>query len=101
MNAIKTLLAALALCFAALTHAGGTIDINRADAATLEQLHGIGPSKARAIVDYREANGPFLQLEDLAKVKGIGLRTVEENRERMTVGGLDGDAVAAAEGGQR
>jgi competence protein ComEA len=97
MNVFKTLLAVLALAFAALTHAGEAIDINRADAATLAQLHGIGPAKAQAIVEYREANGPFLQVEDLAKVKGIGLRTVEDNRAMVTVGG---EPVASADPGQ-
>ncbi len=98
MNVFKTLLAVLALAFAALTHAGEPIDINRADATQLEQLHGIGPAKAQAIIEYREANGPFLQVEDLAKVKGIGLRTVEDNRALVTVGG---EAVASSDAGQR
>ncbi len=87
MNLLKALFATLILAFAALAHAGEPIDINRADATALEQLHGIGPAKAQAIVEFREANGPFLQVEDLAKVKGIGLRTVEQNRSVMTVGG--------------
>ena len=87
MNMLKSVFAALVLAFAAFVHAGEPVDINRADATALEQLHGIGPAKAQAIVEYREANGPFLQIEDLAKVKGIGRRTVEDNRTAMTVGG--------------
>lgn len=97
MNLLKAIFATLILAFAALTHAGEPIDLNRADAATLEQLHGIGPAKAQAIVEFREANGPFLQVEDLAKVKGIGLRTVEQNRSVMTVGG---EPVASTDAGQ-
>jgi competence protein ComEA len=97
MNLFKAIVATLILAFTALTHAGEPIDINRADVTTLEQLHGIGPAKAQAIVEYREANGPFLQIEDLAKVKGIGLRTVEDNRGLMTVGG---EPVASADAGQ-
>ena len=62
------------------------VDINSADAATLaQQLNGVGAAKAAAIVAYREANGPFAQVEDLEEVKGIGSATVETNRDRMRV----------------
>lgn len=61
------------------------ININTADATTLADLDGIGASKAEAIVAYREANGPFETAEDLSNVKGIGVRTVEKNAERLTV----------------
>lgn len=87
MIMLKTLFAALLFAFASLAFAGDVVDLNRADAATLEQLQGVGPAKAEAIVAYREANGPFATVEDLAKVQGIGLRTVELNRDQMTVGG--------------
>ena len=45
------------------------------------------PSKAQAIVDYRKAHGSFKSAEQLALVKGIGLKTVEKNRDRIVVGG--------------
>jgi len=61
------------------------ININSADAATLASLDGIGDSKAEAIVAYRETNGPFATTQDLSNVKGIGVRTVEKNAERLTV----------------
>jgi len=62
------------------------VDINKADAETLTtQLIGIGPSKAAAIVAYREANGPFRSVDDLVFVKGIGQATVEKNRDRLIV----------------
>ena len=63
----------------------GAININTADVATLADLNGIGDSKAQAIVAYREANGPFASVEDLANVKGIGARTVEKNADRIAV----------------
>ena len=50
----------------------GKININTADAVLLESLPGIGPSLAQRIVDYREANGPFAQVEDIVNVSGIG-----------------------------
>lgn len=86
MNLFKTLFATVLLAFAAFSFAGDVVDINSADAQTLEQLQGVGPAKALAIVAYREANGPFATIEDLAKVQGIGLRTVEINRDSMSVG---------------
>ena len=57
---------------------GSTININTADAATLDQLPGVGPSKASAIVAFREANGPFAACSDLQRVAGIGPKTVEK-----------------------
>lgn len=68
--------------------AADKVDINSADAATLDDvLLNVGPSKAAAIVDYREANGAFRSPEQLALVKGIGLKTIEKNRDRIVVGG--------------
>ena len=62
------------------------IDLNSADAATLErELKGIGEVKAKAIVAYREANGPFASVEELLEVKGIGSATLEKNRDKLTV----------------
>ena len=62
------------------------VNINTADATTLAAgLNGIGPSKAQAIVAYRDANGPFQSADQLASVKGIGLATVEKNRDRIEV----------------
>jgi competence protein ComEA len=50
----------------------GPIDLNRASAADLETLPGIGPATAAAIVDDRERNGPFSSVDDLERVPGIG-----------------------------
>jgi competence protein ComEA len=63
------------------------VDINNADAETLaSSIDGVGESKARAIVEYREANGPFARVDDLANVKGIGSKTVANNRANLTAG---------------
>lgn len=62
------------------------VNINTADAALLAaSLNGIGPSKAAAIVSYREINGPFSSADQLADVKGVGISTVEKNREDILV----------------
>jgi comEA protein len=54
-----------------------TVNINTAHSVDLEALPGIGPVKAQAIVDYRNANGDFGSIEDLDNVKGIGAKTLE------------------------
>ena len=61
------------------------ININRATEGELTLLHGIGSSKAQAIILYREMFGRFKTVDELAKVKGIGAKTIEKNRGRLTV----------------
>jgi competence protein ComEA len=63
----------------------GRINVNTAAAQELESLPGIGPTKAQAIVDYRDQNGPFRIIDDLLNVPGIGARTLEDIRGRITV----------------
>lgn len=61
-----------------------TVNINNADAETIaEILDGIGQSKAEAIVKYREDNGPFASVEELAEVKGVGEKTLARNEARI------------------
>lgn len=69
-----------------------TININNADSATLATLSGIGQNKADEIIKYREANGPFANAQDLARVKGIGAKTVEKNADRLTVRSIGNDS---------
>ena len=67
--------------------AADRININTADAATIDAgLVNIGRAKAEAIVAYREQHGAFKSPEQLAQVKGIGLKTVEKNRDRLEFG---------------
>ncbi|MBX9399734.1 helix-hairpin-helix domain-containing protein [Lysobacter sp. BMK333-48F3] len=78
----------LSLLLAGSAIASEKVNINSADAATLDRvLLNVGASKAEAIVAYRKANGAFRSAEQLALVKGIGLKTVEKNRDRIVVGG--------------
>ena len=61
------------------------IDINQADAKTLTTLKGIGKDRAVKIIEYREKNGPFEKVEDLMKVKGIGKKIFEQNKNVLSV----------------
>ena len=60
------------------------INVNTADAALLAELPGIGPSKASAIIEDREANGPYESAADLTRVSGIGEATVEGLADQVT-----------------
>jgi competence protein ComEA len=64
------------------------VDVNAADEAALRAIKGIGPAKARAIVEERATGGPFMDAGDLSRrVKGMGGQTVERLRaEGLTVG---------------
>jgi len=75
------------------------VDINSATQAELETLQGIGPAKARAIIEYREENGSFSSIEGLVAVDGIGPGTMKQLGDSITVGNpvaSDADATVAA-----
>lgn len=62
------------------------VNLNTADASTLQrELLGVGAVKAKAIVDYREEHGDFASVDELLEVKGIGMVTLEKNREKLGV----------------
>ncbi len=87
---LKSLIAASTLSLALMgsAFAAEKVNVNTADAATLDRvLVNVGPTKAEAIVAYRKAHGPFRSAEQLAQVDGIGLKTVEKNREMIVIGG--------------
>lgn len=98
MQPLKAILASLllSLVIAGSAFASDKVNINTADAATLERvLVNVGPAKAEAIVAYRKEHGAFKSAEQLAQVRGIGLKTVEKNRDRIIVTG-SGPAPAAS-----
>jgi competence protein ComEA len=64
---------------------GDKIDLNTASVAELDVLPGVGPKIAQRIVDYREANGDFVAIEDVMNVSGIGPATFEELKDQITV----------------
>ena len=60
------------------------VNINKASVDELSTLKRIGPSYAQRIVDYRKQNGPFEKPEDIMKVRGIGIKTFEANKDFIT-----------------
>lgn len=85
MKTWKLALASMLLAVSSFT-AQAAIDLNTADAKTLEKLPGIGPAKAQAIVDHRTKNGGFKNVDDLKKVDGIGDKTYEALKSEISVG---------------
>ncbi|MGB5588026.1 MAG: helix-hairpin-helix domain-containing protein [Gammaproteobacteria bacterium] len=76
-------LAAASLLISSLAVAG-PVNINTADAELLAQeLEGIGPARARAIVAYREAHGPFTSADQLMDIQGVGPRVLDINRDNI------------------
>ncbi|MGB5210696.1 MAG: helix-hairpin-helix domain-containing protein [Gammaproteobacteria bacterium] len=76
-------LAAAGLFISSLAVAG-PVNINTADAELLAQeLEGIGPARARAIVAYREAHGPFTSADQLMDIQGVGPRVLDINRDNI------------------
>jgi competence protein ComEA len=70
------------------------VNINTADATQLAKaLSGVGPAKARAIVEYRDKNGPFKSVDQLALVEGISQKLIDKNKADIKLGG---DKPAAA-----
>ena len=85
MKFVLSLLATAILAVAAW--AAEPVNVNTASAEEIAaNLKGIGPSKARLIVEYREANGSFMHVDELVNVKGIGIKTIDQNRGMILVG---------------
>ena len=90
MKMIRILLTSLTLVVSSFVYAGfvyaGPIDINTADVKSLtKNVKGVGLKKAQAIVAYREKHGLFNQIEELIKVKGIGRKLLDKNRDSLFV----------------
>ena len=98
MKSLATLFPSLllSLAIAGGAFAADKVNVNTADAATIDRVMlNVGPAKAEAIVAHRKANGAFRSLEQLALVKGIGLKTVEKNRDRIVLGSVPAKRPAA------
>ena len=92
-------IAALALIFS-IGSAWAAVDVNTANADALRGIKGIGPAKAKAILDERQAHGPFKDANDLStRVKGMGGKTVQRlEAEGLTVGAAPKTAALATPG---
>lgn len=67
------------------SNSSGKININQATAEELQKISGIGPSKAKSIIDYRNKIGRFTDLEQLLEVSGIGEKTLEKIKDEITL----------------
>ena len=86
MRTLKLVAFIIALTLSSICFAQ-TVNINEADAKTLAaNVDGLGMSKAKAIIAYRDRYGPFESVKDLVRVKGVGNKTVEKNKDRLIVG---------------
>lgn len=66
--------------------AWATVDLNSGTQSELESVKGIGPAKAKQIVEHRQKNGPFKSVEALAEVKGFGKKSVGKLKSELVVG---------------
>ncbi|ALX12615.1 competence protein ComE [Burkholderia cepacia JBK9] len=91
---------AAAVMLGAVASAWAAVDVNTANEDALIGIKGIGPARAKAIVDERGARGPFRNAEDLtARVKGMGGHTVERlQQEGLTIGTAGAGATQQAAG---
>lgn len=81
------LIVAVVLAFVPAMWAGEAekVNINKATVQEIAELEKIGPKYAERIVQYRKEHGPFEKPEDITKVKGIGPKTFELNKDKITV----------------
>lgn len=91
---MKKLLVLLAASLMFSLPAVAAVDLNKATQSELETVDGIGPSKAKAIIEYRKKNGNFKSVDDLDKVPGFGKKTIDGMRKQISVG----NATAASAG---
>jgi competence protein ComEA len=89
---MKKMLGSLILGLLFSVSAWAAVDLNSATQSELETVKGIGPAKAKQIVEYRQKNGPFQSVDALADVKGFGKASVARFKGELMVGG---DAKAA------
>jgi competence protein ComEA len=82
---MKKIIAGLLLSILMAVPAFAAVNLNTATQAELEAVKGIGPAKAKAILAYREQNGSFKSLDDLAKVKGFGKASASKLKGQLTV----------------
>lgn len=86
-KAFSSVLLAVALSLSYFANAE-PVDLNQADAETLaDNIVGVGPVLAKAIVAYRLENGPFVSTEQLLEIPGVGSKLLEKNEKSLLVDG--------------
>jgi len=90
MKSFQAIFISLFIALASFAVQADPVDINTANAMVISKtLKGVGLKKAQAIVAYREKHGKFKTVEDLAKVQGIGKKTVALNKANLTIGKMN------------
>ena len=84
---MKKLSLLIVMLFASIQFAFAAVNLNTATQAELETLKGVGPAKAKMIIDDRTKNGPFKSVDDLDRVKGFGMKSIEKLRGELSVSG--------------
>lgn len=86
MEILKRVFLIVLLALPLYLSAADKVNINTASKEVLmTEIKGVGEKRAEAIITYREKNGPFESVDDLANVSGIGPSILKENRESLTV----------------
>ena len=93
---MKKLLLVLVACFTFAINAFAMVNINTANQAELESIKGIGPAKAKAIIDYRTKT-PFKSVDELGKIKGFGKKSIDKIRKDISVSGATSASAPVAE----
>jgi len=84
---MKRFIALLVAGLASIQFAYAAVNLNTASQAELETVKGIGPAKAKAIVEHRNKNGPFKSVDDLKEIKGFGDKMLSKMRPELTIAG--------------
>ena len=93
---MKKLSLLIVMLFASIQFAFAAVNLNTATQAELETLKGVGPAKAKMIIDDRTKNGPFKSVDDLDRVKGFGMKSIEKLRGELSVSGATTVSAPAA-----
>ena len=93
---MKKLSLLIVMLFASIQFAFAAVNLNTATQAELETLKGVGSAKAKMIIDDRAKNGPFKSVDDLDRVKGFGMKSIEKLRGELSVSGATSVSAPAA-----